>query len=64
MSPAIVEAVIGVCTVVLSVTGSAFVAGTRWGRVESEMKDMATRLAKIEAMFTLTLKEPGMERRR
>lgn len=59
MSPETIQVVIGVCTVVVSICGSAFVAGTRWGRVESEMKDMATRLAKIEGMFTLTLKDPG-----
>lgn len=59
MSPEVVQAVIGVCTVVVSVSGSAFVAGTRWGRVESEMKDMGTRLARIEGMFTLTFKDPG-----
>ena len=59
MSPVIAEVVIGVCTVVASLAGSAFVAGTRWGRVESDIKDMNQRLAKIEGMFTLRLKDHG-----
>lgn len=54
----IVEVVIGVATVVLSLTGSAFIAGTRWGRIETELRSMSDRLAKIEGMFTLRLRSP------
>ena len=52
-----VELVIGVATLVLSITGSAFIAGTRWSRVESDIHSMSDRLAKIEAMFTLQLRQ-------
>lgn len=47
-----------IATFVLSVGASMFVAGTRWGRVESKIETMADRLAKIEGMFTLRLKDP------
>lgn len=53
------EVLIGVVTVLLSVCTSMFVAGTRWGRVESEVRLMSDRLAKIEGMFTLRLKDDG-----
>ena len=55
----LVEALIGVATVLISVATSMFVAGTRWGRVESEVRLMSDRLAKIEGMFTLRLKDDG-----
>lgn len=47
-----------IATFVLSVGASMFVAGTRWGRVENKIETMADRLAKIEGMFTLRLKDP------
>jgi len=63
-----VNLIIGVVTFVLSVSVSMFVSGTRWGRVETTMKDLqfdrvrksdvtelSTRIARIEGMFTLTL---------
>lgn len=57
----IVELVIGLCTVILSLAGSAFIAGTRWGRIETEIRAMSDRLAKIEGMFTLRLRDPKDE---
>ena len=57
-SSAWVELVIGGCTIVLSLAGSAFISGTRWGRVESDMRSMSDRLSKIEGMFTLTFRDP------
>ena len=53
----IVELIIGSATLVLSITGSAFIAGTRWSRIESDIHSMSDRLAKIEGMFTLQLKQ-------
>lgn len=65
-----VEAIIGVLTFLLSVSASMFVSGTRWGRVETTLRDLQQdrvkqgdinavreRLSKIEGMFTLTLKD-------
>jgi len=43
--------------VIVSVISAVFVAGSRWGSVNSEMRYMNDRLAKIEGMFTLTPKE-------
>lgn len=60
MSPATlltIQILGGIVTLVLSVASSMFVAGTRWGRVESEVRLMSDRLAKIEGMFTLRLKD-------
>lgn len=46
--------------VLVSVLVSVFVAGTKWGSVNTEMRYMNDRLAKIEGMFTLTPKDsPG-----
>lgn len=53
----ILQTVIAAGGVMASVIVSAFVSGTRWGRVESDMRTMADRLAKIEGMFTLRLKD-------
>jgi hypothetical protein len=47
---------------VLSLAGSMFVAGSRWGRVESDVRIMADRLAKIEGMFTLRLRDDDQRR--
>jgi len=70
MSPVTVETIIGVVTFVGSVSVSMFVSGTRWGRVETTLRDLQTdrvrqnditglrdRLSRIEGMFTLTLKD-------
>ena len=65
-----INVIIGVVTFVLSVSVSMFVSGTRWGRVETTLRDLQLdrvrqaditglrdRLSRIEGMFTLTLKD-------
>lgn len=67
---ATIQVIIDVITVVLSVCISMFVSGTRWGRVETSLRDLQLdrvrqsdvtalrdRLSKIEGMFTLTLRD-------
>lgn len=53
MTPVGVEITIAAIGVVLSISCSMFVAGSRWGRIEGDMRTMADRLARIEGMFTL-----------
>lgn len=57
MNVVIVQAAISGITFVLSVAASMFVAGSRWGRIEGKIETMADRLAKIEGMFTLRLRD-------
>ena len=70
ISDVAVTTIIGVVTFVLSVGASMFVSGMRWGRIETKLNDlqrdrvsqsdingMRDRLARIEALFTLTLKD-------
>jgi hypothetical protein len=47
-----IELVIGAVTVIISLLGSAFIGGTKWGEVRAEMRFMNDRLAKIEGAFT------------
>lgn len=56
MTPVTVSILIAAIGVVVSVCSAMFVAGSRWGRVEGDMRSMSDRLAKIEGMFTLQLK--------
>lgn len=49
--------IITLAGVLVSLLVSVFVAGSRWGQVNTEMRYMNDRLAKIEGMFTLTPKE-------
>lgn len=62
--------IISAVTLVLSVSASMFISGTRWGRVETQLRDLQNdrvrqgditglrdRLSRIEGMFTLTLKD-------
>lgn len=62
--------IIAVFGVILSVSTSMFVSGTRWGRVEASLRDLQQdrvrqsditglrdRLSRIEGMFTLTIKD-------
>lgn len=58
MTPVAIEILIAAVGVVISVASSMFVAGSRWGRVEGDMRSMSDRLARIEGMFTLKLREP------
>jgi hypothetical protein len=57
MSSITIEIVIGIVTFTMSVAASMFVAGTRWGRIETTILAISERLAKIEGMFTLTLRD-------
>ena len=52
-----VEIGIAVVTFVASVGTSMFVAGTRWGEMRADLRVMADRLAKIEGMFELKLRD-------
>lgn len=52
----VTEIIIGAVTIAVSLIGSAFIAGNRWGRIESDIRGMSDRLAKIEGMFTLRLR--------
>lgn len=56
MTPVDLEILIAAIGVVVSICCSMFVAGSRWGRIEGDMRSMSDRLAKIEGMFTLQLK--------
>lgn len=58
MSPVALEILISALGVFLSVCSAMFIAGSRWGRVEGDMRSMSDRLAKIEGMFTLKLRGP------
>lgn len=55
----VLQVIIAAGGVIASITVSSFMSGTRWGRVEGDMRTMADRLAKIEGMFTLRLKDGG-----
>lgn len=57
MANIIIELTIGFVTIVGSIVSSAFIAGMRWGRVNENVISIDRRLAKIEGMFTLTLKD-------
>lgn len=69
VSDTTINVVIGIVTFVMSISVSMFISGTRWGRVETTMRDLQQdrvrqgditglrdRLSRIEGMFTLTLK--------
>lgn len=57
MTPEALSILIAAVGVVVSVCCSMFVAGSRWGRIEGDMRSMSDRLAKIEGMFTLKLRQ-------
>lgn len=59
MSPVSLEILIAAIGVIMSICCSTFVAGSRWGRIEGDMRSMSDRLAKIEGMFTLKLRGDG-----
>lgn len=69
----VITLIISITGFIMSVATSMFVSGTRWGRVETSLRDLQTdrvrqsditglrdRLSRMEGMFTLTLK--GEER--
>jgi hypothetical protein len=51
--------VIGIATFITSVCVSALVAGRYLGRIEGDVKAVNERLARIEGMFTLRLRDPS-----
>ncbi len=57
MNPVATEIIIGLVGVIISMLCSAFVAGISVGQMKSDMRSIADRLAKIEGMFTLRLKD-------
>jgi hypothetical protein len=70
MSPDLVAALISGAGFLLSVSGSFFIAGSRWGEVKAKLAElerdkvttgdvraMGERLARIEGMFELKLRE-------
>ena len=59
MSATALSLLIALGGALLSILCSAFVAGMGWQRVNSEMRYMNDRLAKIEGMFILTPANPS-----
>jgi hypothetical protein len=57
VNPTSISILIAGVGVIISICSSVFVAGARWGRVEGDMRSMSDRLAKIEGMFTLKLRD-------
>lgn len=55
----VISIIISVSTFLASIGGAAFVTGIRWGKISTEIITMNQRLAKIEGMFTLTLRDGG-----
>lgn len=52
------QVLVDLSTLVMSAGISAFIAGMRWGAVKTDLTTIDRRLAKIEGMFILKLKEP------
>lgn len=46
-----------IATVAFSAGVSVFISGSRWGTVQTELRNTSDRLAKIEGMFELKIKE-------
>lgn len=57
MSSTVISSLIGVGTFILSMATSFFIAGFRWGETRGDIKTISERLAKIEGMFEMKLKE-------
>lgn len=56
----LVAAIISLTGVVISVATSAFIAGTKSGTIQTTMTTISERLARIEGMFELKLKDPKL----
>ena len=59
MNSATISALIAAAGFVLSISASAFISGAHWGELRGDVKLMSDRLAKIEGMFTLKLRDPS-----
>lgn len=57
MSALALEVIVALAGVIFSMLGSAFVAGMWTGQLKADVRLIADRLAKIEGMFTLRLKD-------
>lgn len=57
MTPTTLEILIAAAGDIVAICGAMFVAGSRWGRIEGDVRTMSDRLAKIEGMFTLKLRD-------
>jgi len=52
-----IPVIISLIGVIVSVATSSFIAGSRSGRMETTMTTISERLARIEGMFELKLKD-------
>lgn len=75
MTPVELQLIISLATVACSLGGAAFIAGSRWGRVQAELaalkaergqlatktdvQAVSERVAEIRGMFTLTIRDEG-----
>ncbi len=59
MSTVSIEVIIALVGVLISILSSVYASGKRNGIIESKMDYMNDRLAKIEGMFTLTIRQEG-----
>lgn len=50
-----------VASFILSVSTALWLGGMRWGEMRSDLRTMADRLAKIEGMFTMRLKDDNKD---
>lgn len=58
-----VQVFLNLATIVISLVGSAFMSGSRWGQVQTDVKVIKDRLARIEGMFVLTLRDEQEHRK-
>ena len=57
MSPDAVAAIISLVGIIISVTVSSFIAGSKFGTVVQTLNTISERLARIEGLFEFKLKE-------
>lgn len=50
-----------IVTFILSIAVSAFIGGVRFGQIQGDVKSINERLARIEGMFTLRLRDPSRD---
>jgi hypothetical protein len=52
-----ITVLISACSFIASVGASAFIAGIGWGKVQGDIKSLNEKVARIEGMFTLRLRD-------
>lgn len=57
MSPEVVSVLIGIGTFILTLSTTLFVVGTKWGETKTTLTSISERLARIEGMFEMKLKD-------